>query len=834
MPVRPATPECRIPTHRVLMNDDGRPIRQCWLILFCISALLSGFPAHAQQSYLQPSPEIREILEAPALPTVHVAPGGEKAALISRPGMLTLRDIAQPRLHLAGYRINPRTNGPALSREAPADNLAITRVEDGHKIEIELPQGASFDYVTWSPRGDVLSLAVLTDDGYRPWIADAESGAARPLDDRRLNATGGNPCQWLDEGRTLLCAFIPDGRGEAPDRAPVPEFPGIHVSSGDPAPVRTFQDLLQGAHDANLFDYYFTSQLRRIAVETGESAAVGAPAIFDQVAPSPDGQYLFVSRTVGPYSYIVPDRWRDNDWFPREMEVWDRSGNRAAFIAELPLEEEVAVYDVRSGPRDVHWRPGEGAALAWVERSLDEGKNGRDVVYLLTDFAGARAEPILELEDYYNRMEWTSDGRALVTEIDRFPMRAASWTRSWLIDPQNPDAEPRAIWDRSAEERFGDPGRPLTSGRSLVQDGEWVYLRGDGITRDGEQPFIDRINLATLETERIWESSASLFEYPVQVIGNARDRVLLRRESRDLPPNFVVAPIAGGEGVALTNLPDPAPQLRDVERRVLVYEREDGVQLAGTVYLPPGWDGQERLPTVLWAYPREFVSADAAGQVPAQDNRFTRIGGASHMFFLLEGYAVFDGPSIAILGGETANDHYVEQLVSSTGAAVDAIVDAGIADRDRIGVGGHSYGGFMTANLLAHSDLFAAGIARSAAFNRTLTPFGFQNERRTLWEAQDVYTQMSPYLHVHQIEAPLLLIHGADDANPGTFPMQSERMFQAMRGLGKEARLVMLDYEDHGYGAQESVYHAVAEMLAWFDEHVKNRTRTSRTTIGPD
>lgn len=788
--------------------------------LLLMVALLVPGTTQAQDGYRTPSAEIVRILEAPTLPELLASPDGEWLALLERPSMVELRDIAEPRLHLAGYRLNPRTNGPAVSNRAPVRAIEFVEANTERRIPVALPEGVGIEYASWSPAGDGLLFTRPADGGYELWWAGPAAPQARRVGSVLLNAAHGAPCRWLS-GDELICRTIPEERGPAPHRPPVPETPRIQdATAGEPAPARTFQDLLEDGHDAHLFEHYFTSRLARIDVADGAVTPVGEPAIFDEVAPSPDGQFLYVVRTVRPFSFVVPDRWRTNDWFPREMEIWTRDGERVRTLASLPLEEDVAVDDFRSGPRGVMWQPGSDAVMVWVEDVEGQVTGARDRVLRLAD-PGSDPQVIVDLEDRFDRMAWTPDGRGLITEIDRFPRRAASWTRSWLVTGEGDTWSAHLVEDRSAEERFGAPGTPLTRGNTLVGSGDWIYLQGDGVTPEGEQPFLDRMNLLTRETERLWESDPDRYEVPVALLAGSADRMVIRSESPADPPNYHLLDRASGRLSALTELDDPAPQLQGVGRQVLTYEREDGIRLAGVVYTPPGWDGETRLPTVLWAYPREFVSPDAAAQVPGRNNRFTRLSGASHMFFLLEGYAIFDGPSIAILGGFTANDTYIEQLVSSTRAAVDAVVEAGIADRNRIGVGGHSYGGFMTANLLAHSDLFRAGIARSAAHNRTLTPFGFQNERRSLWEAPEVYMGMSPFMYAHQVGSPMLLIHGADDANPGTFPIQSERMFHALKGHGKEARLVMLDYEDHGYGARESIFHALWEMMDWFDRHVK-------------
>ena len=770
----------------------------------------------AQELYKEPSAEIKDILEAPGLPDIRVSSGSDWMIKLHSPNMLDISEISRPRYHLAGYRINPDNNGPSLSRSPLSNRVEFEHLETGETVEVDLPDNASIDHVSSAPGGEYLSFSLVTEESYLLYKLGIGEKEPNLVTEQRLNAVSGTPCSWLNADE-MLCKFVPSDRGGEPVESDVPTGPLTQESTDRATPVRTFQDLLDSPHEKDLYEYYFTSQLKVVNVHDGETTNIGEPAIFDQVSPSPEREYLFVSKTVRPFSYIVPDHWRQNDWFARDMEVWDMNGEKIATIANLPLSEEVAVYTNRSGPRDIHWKRGSESDLVWVQ--LDEDSDHYTESIYRSAYPYDEKEKLFSLEDNYWDLLWTDNGKAVITEVDRYPYRAASWQRTWVLDSESEEA-PFLMWDRSIEDQFEDPGSPLGGGNSVRNDGDWIYLRGDGESPDGARPFIDKINITNGETKRIWQSREEYYEYPVNVM--SEEQIVTRKESAQMPPNYMLLDVNTGEEKALTNIEDPAPQLRDVERRVLVYEREDGVQLAGTAYLPPGYDGQERLPVVLWAYPREFVSADAAGQIPADDNRFTQISGYSHMFFLLNGYAVFDGASIAILGGETANDHYVEQLVMSAEAAVDAIVEEGFADPDRIGVGGHSYGGFMTGNLLAHTDLFSAGISRSAAYNRTLTPFGFQNEMRTLWEAPEVYMEMSPFMNAHQIEAPLLMIHGQQDPNPGTFPIQSERMFHALKGMGKEARLVMMPYEDHGYGSKQSIYHTLVEMIEWFDEHVKN------------
>jgi dipeptidyl aminopeptidase/acylaminoacyl peptidase len=432
----------------------------------------------------------------------------------------------------------------------------------------------------------------------------------------------------------------------------------------------------------------------------------------------------------------------------------------------------------------------------------------------------------------YGGANWTDAGTILLTENDR----DTRTTRTWVLAAPKPRSgegglnrwgEPRKLWDRKQQDRYGDPGNPVfRPGRpTVLQAGDSIYLNGPGASPDGDRPFLDRLNLRTFATERLFRSDASSFESLVGLLDENGTRVLTRRETRTQPPNYVIRDLRAGTEQSATRFADPHPQLTKTmaDRLFVTYKRKDGVGLSGTIYLPVGYQKGQRVPMLLWAYPQEFVDTDAASQVVGSPNRYTGVAGSSHLLLLMQGYAIFDGPTMPIVGpGETANDKYVEQLVASAEAAVDKAVELGIADRNRVAVGGHSYGAFMTANLLAHSDLFAAGIARSGAYNRSLTPFGFQAETRTFWEVPDVYAKMSPFWYANKVNEPILLIHGEADNNSGTFPIQSERFYMALKGHGATVRYVTLPHEAHGYAARESNMHVVAETLNWLDHYVKN------------
>jgi dipeptidyl aminopeptidase/acylaminoacyl peptidase len=799
---------------------------------FILAGALAGVaPVFAQEPYRLPPDPIPAMLDAPTLPQALVSPDRAWLLLLEQPSLPAITDLAAPMLRLAGSRIDPRTTGPRLG--ARITSLVLTRLADGTQRRIATPASANLGAVQWAPDGRHIAFTHTRADGIELWVADAATGEARAVTGPTLNATMGAPCSWLSDATRLVCRFVPDNRGPAPATPTAPEGPVTQESTGRPAPVRTWQDLLTDTHDEALFDHYFRSQIAIVDAQSGARIAVAGPAIYDRVDPSPDGRHLLVIRTVRPYSFLVP-----GFLFPKEIEAWTIDGRVLRRIADLPLADRIPIRGVRPGPRAIGWRPGAPATLTWAE-ALDGGDPAtrvphRDrVVLLAAPFVGDPVE-LLRLETRFAGAVWDAATLALVSEYDR----DRRWTRTWLADAARPGAPPRPVWNRSAEDRYGNPGTPVLVSSAagdpvLLRDGDAIWLVGAGASPTGERPFLDRLDLRTLRTERRWRADSTHYETILALVDDRGRSVLTRRESRREPPNYFVRDVRTGRLRALTTFADPAPQLTGVEKRLLTYTREDGVPLSGTLYLPPDYRPGTRLPVLMWAYPTEFASADAAGQVTAAPNRFTFYRGASHLFLLTQGYAVFDDPKMPIIGGDTANNHYIEQLVMSARAAVKAVVDAGVADPERIGVGGHSYGAFMTANLLAHSDLFRAGVARSGAYNRTLTPFGFQNEDRTYWEAPGVYDAMSPFQNATRIDEPLLLIHGEADNNSGTFPIQSERLYHALTGLGRTSRLVVLPHESHGYAARESVLHTLAEMTAWLDRYVKRAAPRPAAREGP-
>jgi dipeptidyl aminopeptidase/acylaminoacyl peptidase len=791
----------------------------------------------AGQGYRKPTQAVLDVLNSPVTPSISISPTRDRMLLATGVRYPPISDLAQPMLRLAGYRINPNTNGRHLAPYFVA--LSLKRIADGTETKIELPPGAQVGFPQWSPDGRRFAFTNTVANGIELWVGDSATGRATKLKDLVFNAAYGEPVQWMPDSRTLLARLIPAARARLTPAPNVPREPNIQESSGRAGPVRTYQDLLKTPYDEELFDYYATAQLALVDAEGGRVRNIGQPAIYDEAAPAPDGRHLLVARIKRPYSFLHPA----ND-FPKEVEVWDTSGKLIHKLASMPLQDQVPIDGVPTGPRSHSWRPTEPATLVWVE-ALDEGDPKKKVPHrdrvlmLKAPFAGAPVE-LMKLEDRYAGMQWLErGGLAFANDYNRDTRRV----RVQLVNVDTPAVAPRVVWHRNVQDRYNDPGAPMTrllptGHRAIIYNDDWIFLSGTGASPEGDRPFLDRFNLTTLKAERLFRSDTKSYETVVTLLKDDGSQFVTRRETPIEPGNLFLrtatndatrgAPAAGETAwqstmKPLTQFPDPTPQLRDIKKQLVTYKRADGVQLSFTLYLPPGYKEGTRLPTAVWAYPLEFNDAATAGQVSGSTQRFTTIGGPSHLFFLLNGYAVLDNTTMPVVGDpETVNNTYVEQIVQSAKAAIDKAVEMGVTDPDRVGVGGHSYGAFMTANLLAHSDLFRAGIARSGAYNRTLTPFGFQSERRILWEAPEMYIKVSPFMNAHKIKEPILLIHGEADNNTGTFPIQSERMYQAIRGTGGTVRLVMLPLESHGYAARETTEHVLHEMLDWFDRHVKN------------
>jgi dipeptidyl aminopeptidase/acylaminoacyl peptidase len=772
--------------------------------------------------YATPPARIMPVIDAPPTPGISLAPGGRYVALIQHEAHPPVAMLARPYLALAGIRVDPHLG--ARRRLRRAAGLSVLRVSDGTERALVLPEGAQVGTPNWAPDGRRFAVTVDRPDGVGLWTADAETGEATEIAGLTVcDVLGGDPSggtgtfRWSRDGRSLLVLAVPAQRAMPAEPAPEPR---LEETTGKLSQLATYQDLLRTPADEDSFEALATSAPCRVDPVSGERTELGPPGLYYGLIDSPDGTHLLVQYLRRPFSFRVP--WF---WFARNTEVWSATGGARAVLADLPVSDEVPRQGVPTGPRLIGWQERAPATLAWVE-ALDGGDpvapaEFRDRVFQRAAPFGGQPEHVLDLR--HRCLGWydlDAPRQVLLLEHDR----DRRWLTTWLCDLSSP-GQSRVVFDISADDAYGDPGTPLLTvhpdgTQTVLGDGSAIYLRGEGATPEGKRPFFDLYDLGTGTAARLHESPPGAVEHVVGFTGAGRGEVVLLHESPAEPPNLVVAALGGPARRPLTAWPDPHPELTRISKRLITHDRGDGVTLSGMLFLPPGHDQATggRLPLVLWAYPFDYGTADTAGQVRAGSFEFTRLTAHGPAVFALHGYAVLADATMPVIGDpETMNDTYLEQVTGAARAHIRALDEAGIIDPARVAVGGHSYGGFMTANLLAHTKEFGAGIARSGAYNRTLTPFGFQTERRSYWEAPEVYDQVSPFRYADRITAPLLLIHGEQDANPGTYPIQSERLFQAIQGNGGTARLVTLPHEGHAYLARESVMHVLAEEFGWLE-----------------
>ena len=848
-------------------------------------AAVFAAPCFAQDGYRTPPDAITRILDSPAPPALSVS-SDRRWLLITTADVpeTTIAELAEPTLFLAGRRFQklPRHR---IDFEG-VRTASLKPVDGGAEITIPVPDGARLTSLQWSRDAKRLAYFVMTPErmtlhifdiarkasraitapggqvqgrlassggwsrdgkhflfgattreGEALWVADVDAGSAKRLTPPSVNYVAGG-CSWTAGRAPAVCLLFPEGRDAEPKSSDAPAGPIVQESYGRAVPARTNTYLLKDRHDETLFDYYMTSQLAAVALD-GKITPIGKPAVHAPPSASPDGKYLLVRVTHRPYSYQV-----GMGNFPLKTEVWSSDGQLVRTVYDRPLiEAQPSMRDATTpGIRTISWRADEPATLLLVQ-ALDEGDPRRTVpkrdrVSMLKSPFTGEPQPFVDTEMRYGGIQWLSPKVAMLSDFSAQKTRA----RTWLIDPSLPDGgTPRLLWDYNIEDRIAAPGNllyqyDLASDRQLPiisPDGRHYYLTGPGASKDkeGDRPYLDRMEIATGKTERLWQSAPPYYEVVVALLDPSATKAIVRRESPTERSDYYVLDVASKRTARLTNLPDPAPFFSTVKAELITYTRPDGVKLSGTLYLPPGYDRARdgKLPFFLWAYPQEFMSEDAASQVAGSPYQFRRPSRADHLLLLAAGYGVLDNPTMPIVGkeGKEPNDAYVPQLIASAKAAIDKLEEMGVGDRDRMAVGGHSYGAFMTGNLLAHSDLFRAGIARSGAYNRTLTPFGFQAEPRHYWQAPDVYDQMSPFHFADKIKEPILLIHGTHDNNQGTFPVQSERMFAALKGNGGNVRYVQLPLESHGYIAKESRRHVIWEMVNWLDTHVKQPKKST-------
>ena len=803
------------------------------LLCFLASFLFLNLKAQENLTYQKPPQEIMDLVAVPLAPATLVDSKGEMMVFLYRDQYKSIAELSEQELRLGGLRINPVTN--INSRTTYYNNVEVKSIKsDSPKSISGLPKVPLLANFSWSPDESKIAMTHTTETGVELWVLDIATASAKKLTEGTLNANMGDVINWFKDGSAVLVKMLPKNRKQLINTATaVPKGPTVSVSDGNKAQNRTYQDLLQNTNDEFNFEQLAHASLVKVDL-MGVTTPWMESKMYNEISFSPDGNYVMISSIKRPFSYLVP-----YNRFPFETVIYDKSGKEISKVNDVPLSEVLPIGFMaeREGRRSMSWRSDVPATLVYA-KVLDGGDpevnvEYRDEVFLLDAPFIGEGKTILKTKDRFSGITWGNKNIAIAYDY---------WwnnrnTRTYVFNPSNNVEKPKVLFNRNYQDVYSDPGDFVTKKNQfgtniLALKDENAFLMGRGFTEKGQFPFIDKIDLKTAETTNLYRSNYNKKkETLVEAIDITKGKILVRIESSTEYPNYYVRDINKKDALTqITNFENPFKSLQDVHKEVITYKRDDGLELNGTLYLPANYnkDSREKLPMILWAYPREFKDKNSASQNTSNANDFTYPYYGSPIYWVNRGYVVLDDASFPIIGEgeEEPNDTFIKQLVANGKAAIDAIDEMGYIDRNRVAVGGHSYGAFMTANLLSHSNLFAAGIARSGAYNRTLTPFGFQSEERSYWEAPDVYNTMSPFMHADKMKTPLLLIHGEADNNSGTYPMQSERYFNALKGLGATARLVILPKESHGYSAKESVLHLLWEQDQWLETYVKNRVKS--------
>ncbi len=803
--------------------------RFVYAVLF--TALVWQAQAQENVTYQKPPKEILELVDVQRAPSVSMDSKKQHMLLLYRNAYKSLAELSEDEMKLGGLRINPKTN--ISSTLTYVNNIRYKRLRDKEPVQISgLPANPRLAYFTWSPDETKVAFTNTTETGVEAWVLDIATLKLTRITEATLNANIGSPISWLKDSKTMLIKMLPANRAPLINTAQsLPNGPTVTVSDGSKAQNRTYQDLLKNKNDEANFETLVTSELYKVGLD-GTKTLWRDAAMHLGASVSPDGNYVMLSTLNKPFSYLVT-----YERFPSTIGVYEIGGKPAAVVAHKPLNEVLpkGFMAVEKGRRSISWRADKPATLFWAE-ALDGGDpevktEYRDEVFEWPAPFTGEAKSLVKTINRYAGIIWGNDNIALLS--DRWWNTRNS--KSYLFNPSDAAQKPEVIFDLNYQDVYSDPGdfdtKRNSYGRYVLNiEGDNAYLVGSGFTAKGQFPFIDKYNLKTKQKTRLYQSPYIDKKLTLNsLIDPKKGDVLVLLESKNDYPNYYIMNVLkkNSKPQQVTFFENPFLKIAGVSKEVIKYKRADGLELSGTLYLPAGYDKKkkEKLPMFMWAYPAEFKDKNSASQNTSNPNDFTYPNYGSPVYWVTRGYAVLDDAAFPIVGeGKTEpNDTFIEQLVADAKAAIDAVDALGYIDRNRVAVGGHSYGAFMTANLLTHSNLFAAGIARSGAYNRTLTPFGFQSEERNYWDVPAVYNEMSPFMHADKMKTPLLLVHGEADNNPGTFTMQSERYFNALKGFGAPARLVLLPKESHGYAAIENILHLLWEQDQWLDKYVKNR-----------
>ena len=792
--------------------------------LFIGAASLS----HAQDTdaYQLPPKEIADLLLAKPTPFVRIDSKAEYLLLLGRNSYPSVEELGQPEMKIAGLRLNPLNFSP--SRQSPISSITLQTIKSGAPIAITgLPKNLAAGAIAWNPSETKIAFTQSEVNRVDLYVIDIATKKATRVNNDPINQVLGNAFTWVDDLTILYKATTHDAAG-APKRPITPKGPTIQQNIGKAAPRPTFQDLIKSPYDESLFAYYAESQL--VLYKNGVNKKVGKPELTNSFQLSPDRQYVMTRTLTKPFSYAVPAYG-----FTSTVSVMNLEGKVIKELAKLPSAESAPAGNdnVQNVPRGFEWRDDEPASIVYA-MPLDSGfikkqVEFHDAVYSLAAPFTQAAKELFKTKTRFAGVTWGDKNLALVSEV----LRGKQTSKVSRYTPQTGAME--VLYERNLTDAYRNPGSPVQTknafGRDVIQliDGGTKILMNNpvGSSDKGDLPFIAKFDLITKKNEIIWRAKEGSFEMVEEVIDAEKLQVLTRKESKtDVPNYFIKNLLNPAQDKSLTQFENPYPNLVGITKEKIKYKRADGVDLTGDLYLPKGYNKEKDgpLPVLIWAYPREFNSAADAAQIRGSKDRFTTLSWASPIYYATQGYAILDNAEMPIVSTDASkkpNDNFVEQLKLNASAAIDHLVQLGVGDRKRMAVGGHSYGAFMTANLLAHTDLFKAGIARSGAYNRTLTPFGFQNEDRTYWQAPQLYFEMSPFSYADKIKEPILLVHGEQDDNTGTFPINSERLYAALKGNGGTTRFVYLPYEAHSYRGRENVLHLLWEQFQWLEKYLK-------------
>ncbi len=796
--------------------------------LLCLFSLLMTVALHAQDdiAYQTPPKVINDLVLAPPTPSISLSKKGDWMLLLQRSSYPSVEELAQPELKIAGLRINPANFAP--SRQSFINSVVLRQVNSGKDFTVTgLPSPLFASQVSWSPDEKKIALLHTSASRVDLYVIDVATRRAVKVNKTALNSIMVD-YDWIDN-RRLLYAVTTKTAAQAPKRSLLPKGPATQENLGKASPRPTYQDMIKSPHDEDLFAFYTTVQLMENT--NGVEQKIGQPAIYSRVSISPDKKYMLTQTIKKPFSYLVPA-----SGFASAISITDITGKLIKKITDLPSSETAPSGNdnVQPTPRSYGWRNDQPASLTWCE-PLDSGlirkpAEYRDAVYQLEAPFSGKPEQLFRTKMRFSYVIWGNEQAAIVVE----GLRSKQQTQVNRYSPTTGDLE--KIFSRNTTDAYSNPGQPVTAPNQwdkpalvLLDKGNKILLNNmAGSSPKGDLPFLLSYDLHTKKADTLWRCQEGTFEYVVQVTDPEKLTLITRRETENEVPNYWLKNLRLRiADRPLTNFKDPYPAMKGVQKQKIKYNRADGVTLTGDLYLPAGYTpGKDApLPVFIWAYPAEYNSVADAAQIRGSEHRFTSLSWGSPVFYVTQGYAVLNNAEMPIVATDTArkpNDNFIEQLRLNAEAAIRKLSDMKVGDSNRVAVGGHSYGAFMTANLLAHTKLFKAGIARSGAYNRTLTPFGFQNEDRTYWQAPELYHDMSPFSYADRIKTPLLLIHGDADNNTGTYPIQSERLFNAIKGHGGVVRYISLPYESHGYQGRENILHLLTEQLNWLDKYVKN------------